>query len=222
MTITHHPPAELLAEFASGKLDQAQHLVVAVHTAQCPACRRFIRAMEQLAGAALEDAAPVPLAPGSFEAVMVRARKTPQREVATQAPAPVDTGVNDGLPDVLRRLPLGKRRWVAPGVSVQPILLTGSSKSGSSRSRSFLLRSAPGTQMLEHSHSGNELTCVLKGTFSHSGGTFNPGDFDFGDEAVDHRPTVGGTEPCLCVVAMTGNLQMNGFLGRLISPFIRL
>jgi len=218
MTITHHPPAELLAEFASGKLDQAQHLVVAVHTTQCPACRRFIRAMEQLAGAALEDAPPVPLAPGSFEAVMVRAREIPQRKVSTQeAETPADVGVDQGLPDILRRLPLGKRRWVAPGVSVQPIVLAGSGKS-----RSFLLRSAPGTQMLEHSHSGNELTCVLKGTFSHAGGTFNPGDFDFGDEAVDHRPTVGGDEPCLCVVAMTGNLRMNGLLGRIISPFIRL
>ena len=56
-------------------------------------------------------------------------------------------------------------------------------------------------QGLEHTHTGKELTCVLKGTFSHQGGRYGPGDFDFGDEAVDHRPIVGAEEPCLCLVA---------------------
>lgn len=216
MTITHHPPDELLADFATGALDQAEHLVVAVHAAQCPVCRRFVRAMEQLAGAALEDVTPVPLTPGSFEAVMVRVREAPKQEIATPASSTADRE-DDGLPEALRRLPIGKSRWVAPGVSLRPILLPGLGKS-----RSFLLQSAPGTQMLEHTHSGNELTCVLKGSFSHAGGTFVPGDFDFGDEAVDHRPIVGGDEPCLCLVAMTGDLRLHGLLGRLISPFIRL
>jgi putative transcriptional regulator len=76
--------------------------------------------------------------------------------------------------------------------------------------------------MLEHSHTGTELTCVLKGSFSHQGGRYGPGDFDYGDDDVDHRPIVGDEGPCLCLVAMTGDLRMNGFFGRLISPFIRL
>ena len=83
-------------------------------------------------------------------------------------------------------------------------------------------RSNPGTHMLEHTHSGTELTCVLRGSFSHEGGRFGPGDFDFGDETLDHQPIVGDSEPCLCLVAMTGDLRMNGFFGRLISPFVRL
>jgi putative transcriptional regulator len=216
MKITHHPPEELLADFATGALDQAQHLVVSVHQSQCPACRRFVRAMEQFAGAALEDTTPMSMSPGSFEAVMASVRKAPKHEASTQASANVDAD-DEGLPEVLRRLPVGRRKWVAPGVSLRPILLPGLGKS-----RSFLLQSAPGTQMLEHTHSGNELTCVLKGSFSHAGGTFIPGDFDFGDQAVDHRPIVGGDEPCLCLVAMTGDLRLNGLLGRLISPFIRI
>jgi len=28
--------------------------------------------------------------------------------------------------------------------------------------------------------------------------------------------------PCLCLVAMSGDLQMHGWLGRFISPFVRL
>ena len=216
MTINHHPPEELLADFATGALEQAQHLVVAVHASQCPACRRFVRAMEQFAGAELENVRPVPMSPGSFEAIMARVRDVPDHDVRISEPRNVDKEDSD-LPEALRGLPIGKSRWIAPGISMRPILLPGSSTS-----RAFLLKSAPGTQMIEHSHTGNELTCVLKGSFSHANGTFNPGDFDFGDEAVDHRPIVGGDEPCVCLVAMTGDLRMNGFFGRLIAPFIRL
>jgi putative transcriptional regulator len=100
---------------------------------------------------------------------------------------------------------------------MQPITLRRAA-----RSRAFLLQSAPGTRMLEHTHTGTELTLVLKGSFSHQGGRYGPGDFDYGDQDVDHRPIVGEEGPCLCLVAMTGNLRMNGFLGRLISPFVRL
>jgi putative transcriptional regulator len=216
MTITHHPPEELLADFATGALGQAEHLVVSVHASQCSVCRRFVRSIEQLAGAALEDATPVPMSAGSFEAVMAGVQALPKHDVRISEPRNLKNEDED-LPEALRGLPIDKRRWVAPGISMQRILLPGPSKS-----RAFLLRSAPGTQMIEHSHTGNELTCVLKGSFSHAGGTFEVGDFDLGDEAVDHRPIVGGDEPCVCLVAMTGDLRMNGILGRLIAPFIRL
>ncbi len=216
MTITHHPPEELLADFATGALSQAEHLVVTVHVSQCPVCRRFAHSIEQLAGAALEEATPVPMSAGAFEAVMARVQAVPKADARTSEPVRAASD-NADLPDALRGLPIDKRRWVAPGISMQRILLPVSGEH-----RAFLLRSAPGTRMIEHSHAGNELTCVLKGSFSHAGGTFQPGDFDFGDEAVDHRPIVGGDEPCVCLVAMTGDLRMNGLLGRLISPFIRL
>jgi len=216
MTITHHPPEDLLADFAIGKLEEAEHLVVAVHAAQCERCRRFIKAIERLAGAAIESVEPVALSSGSFEAVMARIQATSEAQNHNDVAAGVESE-NADLPEILRRRRFGKRRRIAPGVSLRPILLTESS-----RSRAFLLQSAPGTRMLEHSHTGSELTCVLKGSFSHEGGCYGPGDFDFGDETVDHRPIVGNEGPCLCVVAMTGDLRMNGFLGRLITPFVRL
>ena len=52
MTISHHPPEDLLADYATGALDEAEQLVVGVHVADCPRCRRFVRAIERLAGAA--------------------------------------------------------------------------------------------------------------------------------------------------------------------------
>ena len=215
MTVAHHPPEELLAAFAAGTLDEGQHLVVAVHASLCPVCRRFVRSVETIGGAAMEAAEPTPMSPRSFDAVMEKIEQSPP-----QIPAPQPSGHDvddDGLPEILRYYRIGRRKRIAPGVSLRRIELSGGGKS-----RAFLLRSGPGTRMLEHTHTGIELTCVLRGSFSHEGGSFRLGDFDYGDETLDHQPIVGGEEPCVCLVAMTGDLRMNGFFGRLISPFVRL
>lgn len=219
MTVTHHPPEHLLANFASASLEEAEHLVVGVHVAGCARCSRFVRAIEQIAGAAIENTEPVPMSQNAFDRVMARLRETPPASALRPAPAEAArrTPEEQDLPELLQRYRLGKRRRVAPGVSVQPIELSGTGKA-----RAFLLQSAAGTRMLEHTHSGTELTCVLKGSFSHEAGRYGPGDFDYGDDDIDHRPIVGDDGPCLCLVAMTGDLRMNGLLGRLISPFVRL
>ena len=212
MSATHHPPPELLAGFAAGTLDAGEHLAVTVHVSSCSTCRRLLRAVEGIGGSTLEASSPAPMKAGAFEAVVAKLdRSSPQ----PRAPATYLT--DDDLPEILRHYRIGRRRRIAPGISMRPIELPGPS-----RSRAFLLRSDPGTHMLEHTHTGTELTCVLRGSFSHEGGRFGPGDFDFGDETLDHQPVVGDGEPCLCLVAMTGDLRINGFFGRLISPFVRL
>jgi putative transcriptional regulator len=215
MTISHHPPEDLLADFAAGRLEEAHHLVVGVHVAECARCARFVRAIEQLGGLSLEDVAPVPMASDAFERVLSRINEKPERRASLP---PADTfGMARDLPPALRNYRIGKTRRVAPGLSLRPIEL-----SGSGSARAFLLRSAPGSRMLEHTHTGTELTLVLEGSFSHDGGRFGPGDLDYGDDEIDHQPVVGDEGPCVCLVAMTGDLRMNGLLGRLIAPFVRL
>jgi putative transcriptional regulator len=215
MTISHHPPEDLLADFAAGRLEEAHQLVVGVHVAGCARCGRFVQAIEQLGGLALEDVEPVPVASDAFEQVMSRIHAAPEERAARTSEAARSS--EQDVPAALRNYRIGKRRRIAPGLSMRPIEL-----SGSGTARAFLLRSAPGTRMLEHTHTGTELTLVLEGSFSHEGGRFGPGDFDYGDDEIDHRPLVGDEGPCVCLVAMTGDLRMNGLLGRLIGPFVRL
>jgi len=216
MTIEHHPPEELLARFATGRLDQAEHIVLAAHVSMCARCRRSVAAFERLGGAALEAAEPVALAAGDFDAVMARIEDGEAVPPARVVPRP--RRVEDiGLPKVLDLYDIGQVRRIAPGLRMRPIVIPGVGKS-----RAFLLRSEPGTRMLEHTHTETELTCVLQGSFSHEGGHFGPGDFDLGDDTIDHRPVVGADMPCVCLVAMSGKLRINGLLGRLIEPFIRL
>jgi putative transcriptional regulator len=142
---------------------------------------------------------------------------SPGTPAAARLPASTPGPDAPAIPGFVRRYPIGKWRWVAPRVHLRRIALPEESPT-----RVFLLRSGPGTKMLQHSHTGIELTCVLSGAFRHEGGYFGPGDFDLGDETVDHRPLVQDGEDCICLVAMQGDLRLNGFLGRVMQPFVRL
>ena len=217
MSITHHPSHQILGRLAAGTLDAGQRLVIEVHAASCPHCRDLLGAFDCIGGEALEAAVPVQMVTDAFERVMARAQTSTPTPPPNQANA-TETNFEDGLlPPQLRNYAIGKRRRVAPGVSLRPITLPFPSAS-----RVFLLQSAPGTKMLEHTHSGTEFTCVLSGSFTHDKGRYMPGDFDFGDAGVDHEPMVTADGVCICLVAMTGELKPHGWFGRMIAPFIRI
>lgn len=216
MKIIHHPADELIDRFATGRLAPAEHVVLAVHISLCASCRRLTLAFEELGGQTLETGPVVEMNSGAFERAL-DALDDPVPKAGKVGASAADDAIFGPLPASLKRYDFGKSRTVAPGVSLRPILLPEGSQS-----RAFLLKSAAGVQMLDHSHTGTELTCVLSGRFSHEGGFFGPGDFDFGDGDTDHRPIVGPEAPCVCLVSMSGDLRPNGWLGKLIGPFVRI
>ena len=216
MTIRHHPDDSMLLAFAAGTLDLGQHAAIATHLWSCPHCRRMARAIEHVGGAVLTSLPPSPMSADAL--ARIEARLTQSGEAAESDAAPTVAGADlPGLPTFICRYPIGDWQWVAPRVHLRRIALPEQSKT-----RLFLLRSGPGTKMLQHSHTGLEMTCVLSGAFRHDGGYFGPGDFDLGDESVDHQPVVDDGEDCVCLVAMHGELRLNGLLGRMMQPFVRL
>jgi putative transcriptional regulator len=217
MTILHHPPDELMTAFAAGVLDLGQRVAVATHLVGCAHCRAAARAMEHVGGAVLAGLPPTAMSTGAFAAVEARLREPVAAAAAT--PARRAAGLLDvpGLPNFVRDYPAGGWKWIAPKVHLRPIQLPATSET-----RVFLLRSRPGTKMIEHSHTGFEMTCVLSGSFVHAGGHFGPGDFDFGDGSVDHDVLVNSAEDCICLVAMQGDLKLNGMIGRLLQPLVRM
>ena len=217
MTVHHHPPDELLAAFAAGVLDLGQHIAVATHLVGCATCRAAVRAIEHVGGAVLAGLPPSAMSDGSLEALQRRLDE-PVRVAAAPA-RPRARGFTDvpGLPSLLDGYPDSSWKWIAPKVHLRPIRLAEPSAT-----RVFLLKSSPGTKMIEHTHTGFEMTCVLSGSFVHAGGHFGPGDFDFGDGSVDHDVTIDSAEDCVCLVAMQGDLKLNGLIGRLLQPLIRM
>ena len=223
MTITHHPSEAVLADYASSVLDEAAALVVAAHVAQCPQCQKVVRQYEAIGGALLESA-------GVSEQMNVTADSLLAHAGPDIDPAPMsatavlDAGVNDtpdhSVSSVDRLINLyegGKWRWLGPGVHWRTISVPSDEDI-----RVFLLRAKSGTSLPHHRHSGIEWTCVLEGAFEHAQGRFGPGDFDEADPTVEHEPIVSKGADCVCLVAMNGQLELQGVIGRMLQPFVRL
>lgn len=212
MSIDHHPDAMFLASYATGQLDLGRHVAVATHLLACAECQEAVASFTEMGGVMLDA---LPEAEMSSEAF---ARLSAALEAPAPAPPSTAPTLSEiGLPDFVRRYPVKPWRSVAPGLRMRPIILPEPGPT-----RAFLLQSAAGAKLADHTHSGMEITCVLSGGFTHQGGHYGPGDFDLGDSAIDHRPVIDPGEDCLCLVVMEGRLRLKGMLGALLSPLVRL
>lgn len=216
MTISHHPAEEYLLAYGAGTLDAGTHVAIATHLNGCHACRGFVGRMEDLGGTLLDALPGDAMGADAFDRIEALLDAPVDRAAArtAQTARRIDT---PGLPPFVRRLEAGAWRWVAPGIRLQPL-----KPPAPSEARLFLLRARAGMRMLPHGHSGLELTCVLEGSFSHSGQRFAPGDFDCGNQDDDHAIAIGEEGECLCLVALTGKLQFRGLAGRVVQPFIAI
>jgi putative transcriptional regulator len=216
MSIRYHPPEALLTGFAAGTLDLGQHVAVATHLLRCSHCANWLHALEHVGGIFLADMPPAEMSSDAFARVEARLNKAVQATQSADAVSPAFSDVK-GLPAFVRSYRSGPWKWIAPRMHLAPILLPEASET-----RVFLLRSGPGTTLLEHTHTGAELTCVLQGGFRHEGGRYRPGDFDFGDATMDHHVVVEPDEDCICLIAMQGDLRLRGFIGHLMQPLVRM
>lgn len=210
MTITHHPDEETLAAFASGTLDEPRSVVVAAHVALCPHCRATVAAFEQVGGSLVERAEPAAPRAGALDQALARLDEA-------APPAPVVRQPEPDCPGVLAPYEVGRWRWIGPGVYWRKVEVPESEGT-----RVFMLKAAPGSSLPHHGHSGVEWTCVLQGAFRHELGRYGPGDFEAADSSVDHTPFVEEGDTCICLVAMQGDLELRGWLGKLMQPFVRL
>lgn len=220
MNIRHHPDETTLIDYATNALDEAANLVVASHIALCPACRKAVRAFECIGGSLLASLAPAQgaapdeeLAPEDWPPVeTLPARDAP---LPDESPHPAST-LPARVSALLAQYPDQDWKWLGPGIHWKPLI-----NPGEDGIRTFLLKAQPGICMPQHRHEGIEWTQVLTGAFAHEFGRYGPGDFDDADETVEHRPIVERGEECICIVALKGQLQLQGLLGRLIQPFVR-
>ncbi len=210
MTITHHPTETTLASFATGTLDEARALAVATHLSLCPQCRTMQHKFEHVGGALLDRVTPDAMAPDALQHALAR--------IGTPEPArPVRAPRADGLPEPLSAYELGPWRWIGRGVQWRSVGVPIEN-----HLRVFMLKAAPGIHLPRHRHVGSEWTCVFEGAFTHEGGRFGHGDFDEADENIEHDPRVEEGATCICLVALQGNIVLQGFFGKLLQSFIRI
>ncbi|MGB0572819.1 MAG: ChrR family anti-sigma-E factor [Alphaproteobacteria bacterium] len=221
MTIHHHPDDELLVAYAAGELDEAWSLLIATHTALCPACRSRVHAAESLGAALLEDAVPAAMSDDSLEKTLAIATDTDDAfdDAAVSARATVSPGDAPVLPQPLRDYAGGDvdgLKWRRLGSSAFHIPLVA--RRGAPTARLF--RIPAGTAVPEHGHNGLELTMVLAGSFVDADARFARGDVETADTDVEHQPVAEAGTDCICLVLTDAPLRFRGPIARLVQPFI--
>lgn len=203
---------ERLLAYAAGGLSPPEAVVVAAHLSFRPATAAFARRLQAVGGEVLNDVEPEPMGENALAEVLAR---TEVDAGATQASLPLNDMPQ--LPEPLRRLPLGPWRWMGPGVRIRDV---HGPRDGDCRV--ILLEIQPGRTTPRHTHGGVELTCVLTGAYATETERFEIGDLEEADHQTLHQPRVVSDEPCLCVAALDGQILLDGWLGKLLQPFMRM
>lgn len=217
--VRHHPAEDLLIDYATGALGEAEGLVVATHLALCPDCRASVAAFEAMGGAMLDGIAPEPVGGDLLDRVMARLDETPRAPIRSAAARLAATGRAPLIPQPLRDYvggDLDAVSWkpVMRGLDEHRIACPGGAKVR-------LMRIRAGVSMPQHTHKGREMTLVLAGGFTDDTGHFLRGDLALTDGTVDHVPTADDDGDCVCVAVTDAPLRLTGPIGRLFNPFIR-
>lgn len=217
--ITHHPPLELIFDYATGSLPEPVALVVASHAALCGSCQDQIRAVENVGGALLSSIEPAEVDDDALESVMARLDEPEVRVAQSEAAADVDTtrvAPEPLLPYLGRGLAHLAWRGVGRMFEEVPLKLTVQGFKAS------MMRLKPGAEMPMHTHRGTEYTLILAGGYKDNGEQYLRGDFAVNDSSNEHRPIVDTDDFCLCLVVLDAPVKLTGVLGRLVNPFLRV
>lgn len=193
----HHPTEATLASYAGGALPEALGLVVATHVFGCPQCRRLQALSEAVGGSVLDDLPPTAMGEDALALVLART----ERPVVPTPPV----RRTPGLPPPLDACTFGPWRRLGFGLRWRPLTTSGTVLAG-------LLEGMPGKVLPTHSHTGMELSCIISGSFVDGADRYTAGDVAEVEGEVQHRPTIDGTGPCLCIIATEGT-RFRGLLG---------
>lgn len=206
------PSEETFLAYAAGTLREGPALVVATHLVLSPQSRDWVHKLEAVGGALLDALPPSEISGDALDRIMARI----ETEFRPDTPPQPDPELPN-LPEPLLRYGFGPWQWAGRGTQVRRVLVP---EDGACRVIMFKID--PGRKMPQHTHSGLEFTCVVSGSYSDESGRFGPGDFEEADEHTSHRPIVNSDVPCICVVALDGAIKLEGVIGRLLQPFVRI
>lgn len=215
MKISHHFDDATLIAYSSGTLNKGMALLVESHLEMCGQCMEQVQTSNRIGGDLLRSIEPVAMNSGSLDR-MLGMLDDVEPEVKTdveltksgEVPASLAAIIGDDLEAL---------DWKTMGMGVQQYDLKLGGK-GAAR----LLRIQPGVSVPHHTHSGNELTLILRGSYSDEIGRFQVGDVADLDDQLEHQPIVDTDHECICLIATDAPLKFSGLMGKLVQPFIGL
>jgi putative transcriptional regulator len=217
---SHHPPDDLLVEYAAGSGGEAAALAVACHVSLCAACAARVGALEAVGGAVLEGATPDAPAPNALDDLLARLD-----EPVLDAPAELDAAAERllaplGIPRVVRRYlsaDVAAAGWrpLVPGITRLELRV------GAPGTTARLVRLRPGLEIPLHDHGGDEYTVIFTGALADDEGRFARGDISLRAAGARHVQRVEAREPCVALVINEGGLRPLTWKGKLLDLISR-
>jgi putative transcriptional regulator len=231
--VTYHPDSRFLTDFASGALPMSEAMCVAAHLHYCGKCRARVQQLTDVGShifagidpEAVESAGKA----ADFDDLMQRLESEGGVEAEpvarSEEPArPVVDNLRLGtaaLPSVLRKLAsngLSQLNWVQLGKSLRiaPVDI-----GDGARRETAIYDIKAGGRMPEHRHRGEEITVLLKGSFSDMEGKYSEGDFVVRNAGECHQPTATEDTDCICLVSLERPVRAKSFWYRLLEPLVQ-
>jgi len=226
----HHPDIHMLTEFSAGVAPPGIVLCIAAHIDYCPQCQNQVTKLEALGGALFEIEGTEHERTAQTGALDAALEKTLAAIDELEAAA-VDDRNNlsatktdqpeNSLPGCLRSLiPKGLEQlnWKKIGASLRVARLDA----GDSLNEVALHKLQAGGGVADHDHRGQEITVVLKGSFSDQNGLYMPGDFLVRNAGEVHAPKASNDGDCICLSTMAAPVRFTGLLTRIVNPFLKI
>jgi len=233
-SVQYHPSDDQLIEFSAGVLPMSRALCIAAHVEHCHICEKRLSNLQQLGSAQMESLSPQKISADLKDSILSKLHSQPQNESPASAASIDVVSTSKQVQPLKNRISTKKsvvpkclEKWVpdsfddlpwqsiAPNVSISELCSEGSG------AKAALVKVKAGGSMAHHSHTGDEVTVILEGSFSDEDGCYKPGDFIFRDSGHKHKPVATNDQDCICLIVLDGPIQLTGWIARLFNPFLR-
>lgn len=201
----HHPKEDIILACAAGTIDPNLEMVVRAHIALCPACQEQLAFALAIGGGLLEQRVGESIACADTESALARTLTMLDDDSQASNDRRM-TFSNIGEIDVLRQLfvePPTTVEWQSLFPGVDQFLVQKRLDPGSWLR---LLRLQPGMRLPRHTHTGDEYSVVLQGSYADETGCYAAGDFSEVHASLAHELTIDSDVPCIALIGSTGRI----------------
>jgi putative transcriptional regulator len=215
----YHPDTRFISDFAAGSLPMSQALCVSAHLHYCDDCKQKVAQLTDLGSTLFDKSAPVSL-DLDFSSLMERIDSIPEENdhVISGDISSSPNAAISSLPEALNKLTnnnLKSLNWRRIGKTFS----YSEFNIGDPLRETSLFNIKAGGNVPKHVHEGDEITVVLKGSFSDQDDHYQVGDFIVRTSGEIHTPVAAQDEDCLCLSTLDAPIKMTNWFYRLLIPF---
>lgn len=210
----YHPTPEMLTDFSAGNLQLGHALCVSAHTEHCDECRTNLQRLNSIATNLFDG-----LEPANLPDTLRNAVFSKLDDERIEEPVREKTG-STHIPRALQQF-ISESYESLSWKKVSSMIQLAHLSTDVSGSKVSLMRIRAGGKVPMHTHSGEEYTLLLEGSFSDESGLYNVGDFLVRDERHKHRPVVTKDRECICLTVTDAPVTLTGFFTRWFNPLLR-